>query len=160
MKIYIINILPHTLTNKLPKIIEEFGIPEEKIKYELYSKEFGIHTFENEFIFHNESKFETVYELIKGYNNYDLLVDKTNYKQYEQVSQLPVNYICTIITEFKFKLHKKSNISFIIECIEETINFEKKIIPINYYFDYEDKNLDLNNSFFKEDFNRFLSHLN
>jgi hypothetical protein len=160
MKIYIINILPETLTNKLQKIIAEFGLPEEKIKYELYSKEFGILTIENDLIFHNETKFETDYELIKGYNNFDLLVDKTIYNQYEVVSQLPVDYICTLINEFKFKLHKKANLSLIIECIEETVNFEKKNIPINYYFDYEDKKLDLNNSFFKEDFNRFLSHLN
>jgi hypothetical protein len=159
MKIYIVNILPNTLTNKLPKIIEEFGLPEEKIKYELYSKEFGIHIIDNNSIYNNETKFETDFELIKGYNNLDLLVDKTNYKHYETVSQLPVDYICTIIFELKFKFHKKSNLSFIIECIEETVNFEKKYIPINYYFDYEDKKLDLNNSFFKEDFNRFLSHL-
>ena len=157
MRIYIVNLI---LQNKIQYWIDEFGVPDEKFKYELCSKEFGIHVIDNDKIFHTESTFETEYELIKNYNNFDLLVDHTIYNQIESKSQLPVNYICTPFYELKFKLHKKSDLSLIIECIEETNNFEKKILPINFYFDYEDKKLDLNNHFFKEDFNRFLSHLN
>jgi len=160
MKIYITNILPQTLTNKITKLIDVFGVPEEKIKYELCSKEFGIHIMDDKTIVHIETTFEPEYELIKNYNNFDLLVDNTNYSKFEIKSQLPVNYLCTRYVELKFKLHKKSNLSLIIECFEEIENFEKKSVPVNFYFDYEDKKLDLKDPFFQEDFNRFLSDLN
>jgi len=160
MKIYIANLLPNTLISKMQNIIDLFGIPEEKIKYELSSKEFGTYIIDGNSISYIESTFEPEYEIIKNYNNFDLLVDRTNYKHFEIISQLPVNYICTPYYELKFKLNKKSNLSLIIECIEEVENYEKKSIPINFYFDYEDKKLDLKNPFFQEDFNRFLSHLN
>lgn len=160
MKIYILNVLPETLKNILHKLIDEFGNPEEKKKLELCSKEFGIQIIENEKIYHIESTFHTEYQVIKNYNNFDLLLDKTIYRINEEISQLPVNYICTPYYELKFIAEKKSDLSLIVECIQEIDNFEKNIIPINFYFIYEDNKLDLNNEFFKEKFNRFLSHFN
>jgi hypothetical protein len=160
MKIYITSIIPQSLTKKLNNFVDLFGNPEEKIKYELCSKEFGIYIIENDTVSHIESTFEPEYELIKNYNNVDLLVDKTIYKEVQVISQLPVQYICSVYHELKFKIHKKSTLSLIIECVEEQINFEKTFIPINFYFDYEDLNLDLNEPFFQENFNGFLSHLN
>jgi hypothetical protein len=160
MKIYITKILPQTLVNKIDKLIELFGEPEQKIKYELCSKDFGIHILEEETIYRMEAVFQPDFELIKNYNNFDLLVDKTNYILIPTISQVPVNYIFTPYTELKFKINKKSNLSFIIEVIEEIEHFEKKIIPINFYFNYAEDKLDLNDPFFQDNFNGFLSHLN
>jgi 5'-3' exonuclease len=91
----------------MQNIIDLLGTPEQKIKYELSSKEFGIHIIDDKSILCIESTFEPEYEIIKNYNNFDLLVDRTNYKHFETISQLPVNYICTPYYELKFKLHKK-----------------------------------------------------
>jgi len=158
MKIYIPNILPSSLQNKLTNLTNTFGNPVIKIKYEVVSKESGIHWIMDDNISHIESTFHTNYELIKGYNNIDLLVDKTNYKSSDVFSQLPVNYILSKIYEFEFKLNN-SKLSLIIECFEETQFFEKNMLPINFYFHYNETNFDLKNSFFQDEFNMFLSHL-
>jgi hypothetical protein len=167
MKIYIVNILPESLKNKLKNVFESFEYIE-KIKYELHSKEFGLHILEDDKIYLKESTFKTDYELIKGYQNLDLLLDKTNLehnKLIPVVSQLPVNYITTKYNVFEFKQYKKSNLSLIIECIEENDKFEKNMIPINFYFNYtfrdckETINIDLKEPFFQDEFNVFLSKL-
>ena len=89
-----------------------------------------------------------------------MLIDKTEYKYIPVLSQLPVKYISTKIYELNFKLHKKSKLSLIIDCIEETYNFEKNLIPINFYLNYNEEKIDLKEHFFQEDFNVFLSQLN
>ena len=160
MRIYISNILPSTLTNKINKLTNYFDIVEETTKYEIYSKEFGLHIIDAKQMKHIETTFTTDYELIKGYNGLDLLIDKTEYKYIPVLSQLPVKYISTKIYELNFKLHKKSKLSLIIDCIEETYNFEKNLIPINFYLNYNEEKIDLKEHFFQEDFNVFLSQLN
>ena len=160
MRIYISNILPSTLTNKINKLTNYFDIVEETTKYEIYSKEFGLHIIDKKQLKHVETSFTTDYELIKGYNGLDLLIDKMEYNYIPVLSQLPVNYISTKIYELKFKLHKKSKLTLIIDCIEETHNFEKNLIPINFYFNYNEEKIDLKEHFFQEDFNVFLSQLN
>jgi hypothetical protein len=65
MKIYIANLLPNTLISKMQNIIDLFGIPEEKIKYELSSKEFGTYIIDGNSISYIESTFEPEYEIIK-----------------------------------------------------------------------------------------------
>jgi len=164
MKIYIVNILPSSLKNKIDTLIEVFGVYSEKIKYELCSKEFGINIIEQQDIIHIETTFKTDYELIKDYEltnglKYDLLVDKTIYTSFPILSQIPVNYISSKYYELEFKIHKKGNLSLIIDCFEEINNFERNIIPINFYFNYNEKNLDLNDHFFQNDFNMLLSLL-
>jgi hypothetical protein len=159
MKIYIVNILPNTLKNKLKNMMDYFEY-NEKIKYELHSRNFGLHILEDNNINLLESTFKNDYELIKGYNNLDLLIDKSNNKMIPVISQLPVNYIITKFHTFDFFL-KKSNLSLTIECFEEVENFERKITPVNFYFNYDNEltKLDINDKFFQEDFNVFLSKL-
>jgi hypothetical protein len=163
MKIYIINILPQSLKNKIKNMMESFEC-NEKIKYELNSKDFGLHILEDDKIYNIESTYKTDYEMVKGYNNFDLLIDKTTkIPNIPVISQLPVDYIITKyhVLEF-FLLNNNSNISLILECLEEIENFEKILVPVNFYFNYkkEIKNFDLKDSFFQQDFNVFLSMLN
>jgi hypothetical protein len=112
-----------------------------------------------------EPAFDTNYELIKEYNGYNLLVDTTKYCKEFLVSQLPVNYILTSLTTLEYKQNQKSKLSLIVNCITETHEFSKELIPIDFYFRYNiDKSENfhdlLNNKFFQEEFNVFLSHLN
>ena len=161
MKIYITNILPQSITNnKINKLSSIIGKPETKYRNEIFSEDFGIYTIEENLITQIETTFNPNYELIKNYNTYDLLLDKTIYNKKPIVSQFPVNYLNTNILELKFKYSTKSKLSLIIECFEEIDNYEIIIVPINFYFNYDEENLDLKDNFFQEDFNMFLSHLN
>jgi hypothetical protein len=166
MKIYILNVVPQSLKNKIKNMLESFEY-NEKIKYELNSKNFGLHILEDDKIYLKESSYKTDYEMVKGYNNFDLLIDKTTFKNEEKtnisvISQLPVDYISTKYHVLEFKHNKKSHLSLNFECLDEIENFERKLIPVNFYFNYknEDNNLDLKDSFFQEEFNVFLSMLN
>lgn len=158
MKIYIPSILPIFLKDKLNKLTKLFGEPKIEYKYEIISKENGLIIIENKDIFNIESSFNTDYELIKNYKNYDLLVDRTNNIKVKLLSQFPVNYITTKITELEFKINKKSNLSIVIEYLEEPLEqFDIQKIPINFYFKYDNKTIDLNDPFFQEDFDIYLS---
>ena len=164
MNIYILNILPIQLKNKLTKLANTF-IHTEIIKYELHSPDFGLSIVDNNTIIHYEPIFETNYEMIKDYNHCDLLVDTTKYKQIVETSQLPVNYIMTKITHNEYKINKNSHLSLIIDCLNEINYLNTDVIPIDFYFSYKNEikiNLQdlLNDRFFQEDFNVFLSELN
>jgi len=161
MKIYISNILPSILKDKLDKLYFQFGEPKSKVKYEINSKEFGLIIIEEQTISHIESSFKTDYELIKNYNNYDLLVDRTNNTKIPLKSQFPVNYIHTKFLQLFFKIHNKSKLSLVINYLEEPDNnFEIIRIPVDFYFNYDSEILDLKDPFFQEEFNMFLSALN
>jgi len=161
MKIYISNKFPISLMDKFDQLRIQFGNPEIEIKYEIISKEFGIIIIEENNIYYIESTFKTDYELIKNYNNNDLLVDKTNITKIPLKSQFPVNYLYTRFLQYKFQTHKKSKLALIIHYLEEpNNNFEFIKIPVDFYFDYNNENLDLKEPFFQEEFNMFLSNLN
>ena len=162
MRIYIFNIPPQTIKDKINNLSSLFGEPEKNIRYELCSKEFGIGIIEDNTIKHLETTFKMDYELIKGYNNCDLLVDKTIYTLVPVVSQFPVNYISSKYIELKFKTSNKSKLTLIVECFEEPskININLELMPVNYYFEYDYEKLDLKDIFFEEEFNMFLSNLN
>lgn len=180
MKIYITNVAPETIKNKLDKF--EMFLLYKREKYELFSEEFGLHIIENvdsekqpQKIYKVETNFDTNYHLMKDYKSdinstVDLLFDLTNYVLIPVVSQLPTKYVLTKITQFEYKINKKSNWRLIIECIRETNMelLEKEWIPINYYFLYEySKNeakitnmQNYDNLLFQSEINMFLSHLN
>jgi hypothetical protein len=85
-------------------------------------------------------------------------------------SQLPVNYILTKMTIYEYQIDKKSNLKMFVECLNEPVSqnvffsqnkqIDTNTIPINFYFIYNEKKIDLSDRFLKEEFNVFLSHLN
>ena len=166
MKIYIVNIIPQSLKNKIKNMMESFEY-NEKITYELHSQDFGLHILEDDKIYLKESTYNHDYELIKGYslpdggNSMDLLIDKYETNNIPVISQLPLNYIITKFHRFEF-FKKHSNLTLKIECIEEVENFERKLIPVNFYFNYDNEltKLDINDPFFQQEFNVFLSMFN
>jgi len=166
MKIYLCNILPSILSSKVEifKNINNVCYKEYE-KYELLSKTDGLFIIENNNIVRHEPSFDTNYRMIKGYLSHDLLVDQTKQTFTKVISQFPVNYILTKLTVLEYKLNVKSGLTFVIECLCETNMGNKLLVPINFYFIYNDTNiisLDdlLNNTFFKKEFNVFLSHFN
>lgn len=170
MKIYITDIFPSSLKNKLTKINEYLS--NTISRYEIVSEEYGIHIIEGDKIYRIEPNFKPDIQLIKDtlYNN--LLIDNTNYKMIPVVSQLPYNYILTKITIHEYQVCKKSKLKLVVECLNEPVStnvfFSKKnqstidttVIPINFYFVYNESKIDLTDQFLKEEFNVFLSHLN
>ena len=138
----------------------------------MVSEEYGIHIIEGDTIYRIEPNFKPDMQLIKTFFSNELLIDNTDYKMIPVVSQLPYNYILTKITIHEYQVCKKSKLKLIIECLNEPVHtnvfFSKKnqgnidttVIPINFYFVYNDVKIDLTDQFLKEEFNVFLSHLN
>lgn len=154
MKIYLPDILPKTLNNKINKLK---NIKEPKIENycEIISEDLGImyinETTNN--IYCLETTFNTNYKLIKKYDGkHDLLVDYTQYNKIPVVSQLPTDYVLTKIREHKYSL---SNLTLVVEFLEED--------PINFYIEYINNSLilelDLTDTNIQEDLNVFLSYL-
>ena len=170
MKIYITDIFPSSLKNKLTNIREYLS--NTISRYEMVSEEYGIHIIEGDTIYRIEPNFKPDMQLIKTFFSNELLIDNTDYKMIPVVSQLPYNYILTKITIHEYQVCKKSKLKLIIECLNEPVHtnvfFSKKnqgnidttVIPINFYFVYNDVKIDLTDQFLKEEFNVFLSHLN
>jgi hypothetical protein len=98
-------------------------------------------------IYRVETAFETNYHLIKEHritntNIYcDFLCDLTTFIHIPVVSQMPTKYVLTKLQQFSYKLEKKSCWTLIIDCIRETNldTLSKELIPINYYFEYKEK---------------------
>ena len=178
-KIYITNIFPSSLKHKLTNIkellVNTFN------KYEIASEDFGIHFIEKEKgknkeniddkMYRIEPSFDPKFQLIKNFGklNSDLLIDYTKYVYCPVVSQLPNDYVLTKLTILEYKTSRKSKLKLVIECLNEPIkigsyfspdkHIGEELIPINFYFVYDD-NLDLTDRFFQEEINVFLSHLN
>jgi len=164
MKIYIPNILPINIKDKMDELTK-ITRPIERQIVELTSSEFGKMIINNDTTYMIESTFNNDYELIKNYqyndtDNYvDLLVDKTQYSQVPMISQYPVKFILVNKTEYSYK-KPKSKLSLIIECVKEDKDFmTTSMMPIDFYFIYENDKLDLQDSFIREEINVFLSCL-
>ena len=168
MRIYISTIIPSSLKNKLTNL-EQF-ITKSFTRNELVSEDYGIHIIENNNIYRIEPNFNPDIYIIKKFLNNELLIDNTDYKMLPVVSQLPVNYILTKMTIHEYQLDKKSKLKMIVEYVEEPVlqdlffaqckQTNANLVPINFYFTYDNKNIDLSDQFLKEEFNVFLSHLN
>jgi hypothetical protein len=177
MKIYITDIFPSSLKNKLTNLREYLS--NTISRYEMVSEECGIHIIEEDAIYRVEPNFKPDIHVINNsdlINNSitnDLLIDNTNYKMIPVVSQLPFNYILTKMTIYEYQVSKKSKLKMVIECLNEPVptnvffskkngsaNTETMVIPINFYFVYDDVKIDLTDRFVKEEINVFLSHLN
>ena len=170
MKIYITDIFPSSLKNKLTNIREYLS--NTISRYEMVSEEYGIHIIEGDTIYRIEPNFKPDMQLIKTFFSNELLIDNTNYKMIPVVSQLPYNYILTKITIHEYQVCKKSKLKLVVECLNEPVqtnvffskknqgNIDTTAIPINFYFLYNDAKIDLTDQFLKDEFNVFLSHLN
>lgn len=165
MKIYIKTI---KLSNIIKNInnITEYMLDIDGINiYEIHSLDYGLHIVENNKVYRIEPDFEPEYTIIKDFNSHDLLLDYSTPKLIPVLSQMPTNYILTKVKIYEYKLNKKSKLKLIIKCINTSTDASKIKLntneePIDFYFDYENSNIDLTDKFLQEEFNMFLSHLN
>jgi len=159
MKIYIIN-LPLQEIN-IQKLVNNPNL-NCRIKYvtELYSEIDGNYILEKNNYYRIEPSFNENYEIIKNYfiNNgnskYDLLLNNNTNTLVPITSQLPIKYIMNKVEIYTFFTGKKSNLEITFRLLDNKI--------IDFYFEYikKDFNLDiLNDTFFKEEINMFLSYL-
>jgi hypothetical protein len=178
MKIYVTNIPPSSIKANFEKMDKYLINKNGYKKYEIFSEEFGIYVIEdkndkkasNQKIYRIEPTLNTDLHLIKNYNGYDLLFDKTNYVEQNVISQFPVNYMLTKLTCFEYILNPSSQnkIKLTLECIvENNIFMDKENTPVNYYFSClkSNNNIDNNNNNnnidnnLLEEINVFLSEL-
>ncbi len=163
MKIYIVQINPNSITNKLDKLTKTYGEPITNEVVEIASPSSGMFLIEGNKIYQIESTFKPNYNIIKGYKSLDLLVDQTPITKTEIFSQLPIDYIRSVRTNLTYSRNKNADLSLVIECFEEPdyslAEQSVKYIPHNFYFHLKNDNLDLHDPFFQEEFNMFLSHL-
>jgi len=154
MKIYVINLIPSKIN--INKLLNNTNLENfQKYYSELYSKECGQYILTSNKCIRIEPNFEEKIEVVKNYNNYDLLIDSTNIKKSEIYSQFPVEYIELKIKEYCFFFGNKklASLKLIIRCLQNS-----KVI--DYYFDYSGKKIDFDDIFFKEELNMLLSLLN
>ena len=104
MKIYITDIFPSSLKNKLTTLKEYLVNQNGLTKYELASEDYGMHYIENDTIYRVEPNFKPDIQLIKKFLDNEILVDNTDYKMIPVVSQLPLNYVLTKIIDPLYEL--------------------------------------------------------
>ncbi len=150
MKIYLINKLPNNFINKtnLQTTIKKYN--------ELYSIDDGQYIVNDTNCWRIEPTFDEKYEIIENYNGINLLIDSTNIKKLLVLSQLPTEYICNKITEYSYFTGSKASLKLVIKYLDQPN--DKK--PIDLYLEYNGEKFDLDNIFFKEELNMFLSLLN
>lgn len=173
VKIYIKNIPLQTISDHIGSFQKYFKLKKNIIK--LYSHENNIYTIEKNNIYYIEPPMDEKIEEI-NYGKLNLLIEYTKEIKIPIFSQLPVNYIYSCITRNEYQIN---NIKLIIDGIYEKKNinnidykkknllddFTKIFIPIDYYLEYNEKNIDLNksldfnNPFLQEELNVFLLHL-
>ena len=162
MKIYITNIFPSSIKDKLTNIQNLLLNSHGTNKYEMISTEFGTHFIEedkqkNTNIYRIEPNFNERLQLVKGYNNglgsgtknnnktNDLLLDYTKYTHCSVVSQMPTEYILIKMIVFEYKTNPKSKLKLVIEYLKEPTvgnyfstnkHIGENMVPINFYFDY------------------------
>ena len=172
MKIYITNIFPSLIKDKLTNIKHLLINPNGTNKHELISTEFGTHFIEednqkNTTIYRIEPNFNERLQLVKGYNNVsgsgsgtknnnktnDLLLDYTKYTHCPVVSQMPTEYILIKMIVFEYKTNPKSKLKLVVEYLKEPTvgnyfstnkHIGENMVPINFYFDYkQDSNYEI-----------------
>lgn len=160
IKIYLHKISPKQIN--VEKMHKQFQCKNIISNLEIHSLDFGFHISENDEIYRIEPSFKEHYKLIKDYNGFDLIIDENTYTKIPLLSQLPHECIVTHKFVLEFKQGTKSKISCKVECIQEkckeTLN--EKMIPIDFYFACKKDDFDIQNSFFQNELNVFLSELN
>jgi hypothetical protein len=165
IKIYITNVSPSKIN--IEKMHEKFPCST-KSKMELCSLDFGIHVVEKDAIYRIEPSFNEKYNLIKNYGNgvfpngFDLLIDENVEIRVPVVSQLPSDPIIINKTIYEFKQSFKSNLSLVVECIQQRCKttLDENMVPVDFYFACAKNNFDIYNSFFQNEINEFLSMMN
>jgi len=155
MKIYIPNYSLSKLKTKISSLKKY--LVEEKSKFEIVSNE-GEYFIDSYKIYKivGVDKETRLYE--KYYEDLSLLIDYS-YSVLTETNQIPNHNIETSTTYFYFALNKTSKLRFVIKTYDETIDNLNNLNPYDFYFEI-DGNVEINNIFFRDEINVFLSLLN
>ena len=168
VKIYIQNINTSTIKNKLELFKKYLTKEEEQIH--LFSKEYGHYKISNE-IFLLEPSYHESYDEV-NYQGHSLFIDKNKKEKIKVVSQLPTEYIYNKRTYLEYKRsiltliicgvygNAKQEHNFLKKVPNVDLNLLTEFCPIDFYFECDEKNFNMDNVFFQEEFNMFLSMLN
>lgn len=168
VRIYLYNIELSSIKHKLETLKKYLTKDEEQIH--IFSQEYGHYKIGKDKIYLIESNYNETYDQIK-YQDYVLLLDYNTDDNIQVVSQLPKDYIYNKRTYLEYKL---SMITLIIWGVhdkpKQDHSFSKKpacnttkdleFYPMELYFECNNKNFNIDNLFFQEEFNMFLSMLN
>jgi len=94
----------------------------------------------------------------KYYNDLNLLIDNSCAVMIE-TNQIPNYNIEILYKYYYFALNKSSKLRFVIQTIYDIADEINNIDPIDFYFETEG-DVEINNIFFKDEINVFLSLLN
>jgi hypothetical protein len=92
------------------------------------------------------------------YKDFNLLIDYS-YVAMIETNQIPNHNIEFLYKYYYFALNKSSKLKLVIQTICNTTDEVNSIIPIDFYFETEE-DVEINNIFFKDEINVFLSLLN
>jgi hypothetical protein len=155
MKIYITDYSLSKLKTRISSLKKY--LVEEKSKFEVISNE-GQYYIDNSKIY----KFVIIDKETKLYKNYyddlSLLVDKS-YSILSETNQIPNCNIEISSKYFYFALNKSTKLTFVIKTFDEVTDNMNDINPCDFYFEL-DGDVEINNIFFRDEINVFLSLLN
>ena len=121
-----------------------------------YSEENGIFIEEKGSIHYIEPSFDEKYEQIDYLKNI-MIVQHSTLNKIKVLSQMPLNYILHKRTVNEYKISEKSMLKLVVISINENYD-EYKIL--DFYFECAKNDFNIDNIFFQEELNRFLSVLN
>ena len=158
MKIFIENYMFSNLTAAIPSLKKY--LVDTKQMLEITSNEGQYYIDESKVYKIIVSDKDTV--IHKNYhNNHNLLVDYS-YAILLETNQIPNHNIEFLYKYYYFALNKSSKLKFVIQTlcdITDEVNSINNINPIDFYFETEG-DVEINNIFFKDEINVFLSLLN
>jgi hypothetical protein len=94
----------------------------------------------------------------KYYNDFNLLIDYS-YAVMIETNQIPNHNIEMLCKYYYFALNKSSKLRLVIQTLYDVADETNNIKPIDFYFETEG-DVEINNIFFKDEINVFLSLLN
>ena len=153
-QIYLLNTTTSFVETKIEELQPYLNKKNEKTI--CYSKENGIFIEEKGNIYYIEASFNDTYQNIQ-YLTHDMVVQTSSANKILMLSQLPIDCILHKHTYFEYRFHPKAMITLIVIGIK--INNDKYKI-LDFYFECPDDVFNMDNLFFKEEINRFLSILN
>ena len=152
MRIFIADYSLATLKTRVPHLKKY--LVDEKTKLEIITNE-GQYYIDNSKVY----KMIVTDKSAKIYENYSngvtLLVDNS-YTVLQEMNQIPNHNIEITNTYFYFALNKSSKLRLVIQTHDETI---ENMDPCDFYFETKDET-EINNIFFRDEINVFLSLLN
>ena len=155
MRIFIIDYSLSNLASKIPYIKKYLVDIKKKLEIVTSNGEYYIDNYKTYKMVINDKDI-VVYN--NYFNNFSLLVDYS-YLEMIETSQVPNSNIEMVTNYLYFSLNKNSKIKFVVNAINDNIDDIINLNPLDFYIEV-DGDIDINDIFYKDEINLFLSLLN